>query len=408
MGNEYNGLTNRHSVYRTDSGPQVYGGWKRKNATMKGDQLPMNPFKYLTNVLTGRYAHWNSTNNAVFSEIWQHWDKVEDTAAPYLKQFGTSALNTLEKIIGPNSKTRLDKGLIDVKSLTQEDFYKAYLLLFWYFTLLLPSTHEGVKASCKKGIVALFGNKDNFEKLLQQDLDRSELPKALSHRAAGYLLTILKHGTKGMASHPVFTYSFTVLGLANYKASMENLLHQDRNSEEEEGQEIDYKAALVDDMVFNLDYRSRYAPILLEFLSESAIAEIFLFRAWATQFGYRMFSTNAEVSENLVGETVNSCKYLGLDSFAQIHGFSIEDKLGDDFISLVDDRWRDYDLVVSTDVKQTGIPTEQIIRVLSKKLHIARSDITDALSTDFLSQLDLIKKRALQLGILKISRGEPR
>ena len=362
----------------------------------------MNPFRYVSNVVTGRFAHWNTTNNAMVSEIWKHWDKVEDRAVPYLKQFTTSALNTLENLVGPNAKGRLDKGLIDVKSLTQEDFYKAYLLLFWYFTLLLPSTHERVKKSCRKGIVALFGNKDNFEKLLQQDLDRNDIPKSLSHRAAGYLLTILKHGTKGMTSNPVFSYSFTVLGLANYKASMESILSKDQISTPGAGSEVDYKSALVDDLVFNLDYRSRYAPVLMEFLSESAIAELFLFRAWATQFGYRMFSTNAEASEHLVGETVNSCKYIGLDSFAQIHGFSVEDRLGDDFISLIEDRWRNYDLVISTDVKRQGIPTAQVIAVLCKKLSIDRNDICDALSTEFLLQLDNIKKRALQLGILKI------
>jgi hypothetical protein len=161
--------------------------------------------------------------------------------------------------------------------------------------------------------------------------------------------------------------------------------------------------AMVNNLVFELDYRSHYAPILLEFLSEATISELYLFRAWTTQFGYRIFSTNEAASEHLIGETVNSCKYLGLDSFKGIHGFSIEERLGDDFISLVEDRWRDYDLVVSTDVTKQGIPTKQIIRILCNKLHIDRNDVIDALSAEFLAQLDLIKRRALQLGILKIS-----
>lgn len=365
----------------------------------------MNPFKYLLNVLTGKYAHWNTTNNVIVSEIWGHWDKVEEDAVPYLKQFVTSALNTLDNLIGPNSRMGFSKDLIDVKTLNQEDFYKAYLLLLWYFTLLLPSTHAKTQDACKRGIVALFGNRDNFEKLLQQDLDKKDMSTSLSNKAAGYLLTILQHKTKGITSDPIFTYSFTMQGLANYKASMEDLLKgTDESSSSKESEEIDFKRAMVDELVFTLDYRSHYAPILLEHLSEAAIAELFLFRAWTTQFGYRMFSTNSGISEHLIGETVNSCKYLGLESFEKIHGFSIEQRLGDDFISLIEDRWSDYDLEVSTDVRQQGIPKEHIIAVLAKNLKVDRLDIINGLKTEFLAQLDLIKRRALQLGILIVGK----
>jgi hypothetical protein len=101
-----------------------------------------------------------------------------------------------------------------------------------------------------------------------------------------------------------------------------------------------------------MDYRSHYKDAL-EGLGEShmratVLAELYIFRAWTAQFGYRIFSSNAGLSEKLIGETVNSTKYLGLDLFQEVHGFSIEDALDAEYMSLVEDRWQKYDLVVST------------------------------------------------------------
>jgi hypothetical protein len=167
--------------------------------------------------------------------------------------------------------------------------------------------------------------------------------------------------------------------------------------------EINAASAKIDDMVYLLNYERHYADTLTG-LGESrmrpeVLAELFLFRAWTTQFGYRVFCSDKNASEKLIGETVNSTKYLGLGMFRKVHGFSVEDTLGADYMSLVEDRWRNYDLVVSTHTGG-GIPTMELMAELTRRLGVADAAVTYQLSIDFLGQLDQIKKTAIELGVL--------
>lgn len=164
--------------------------------------------------------------------------------------------------------------------------------------------------------------------------------------------------------------------------------------------EINASTAKIDEQVYLMDYRDHYADILRDYIRPSRLAELFLFRAWTAQFGYRIFSSDPGASEKLIGETVNASKYLGLRMFQQVHGFSVENELRSDFISLIEGRWRDYDVVVSTMPKADRLPTMQIITVLTKHLDVADSEVTYKLSMDFLVQLDLVKRTAIEIGIL--------
>ena len=171
---------------------------------------------------------------------------------------------------------------------------------------------------------------------------------------------------------------------------------------------INVSDAKIDEMVYLIDYKEHYSEILLglkdNFMSNKRLAELLVFRAWTAQFGYRIFSTDEIISEKLIGETVNSCKYLGLGIFQKIHGFSVEAELDSDFITLIESRWREYDLMVSTMPKIDRIPTSEIISVLTWHLGISDPTITYKLSIDFLAQLDFLKKTALDLRILTIER----
>jgi len=164
--------------------------------------------------------------------------------------------------------------------------------------------------------------------------------------------------------------------------------------------EINAATAKIGELVYLMNYRDHYAEILGEHITPHRLAELFLFRSWTTQFGYRIFSSDPGVSEKLIGETVNASKYLGLGMFEQVHGFSIEAELGSDFISLVEDRWQGYDLVVSTMPKLDRLPTMEIVGVLTKRLNVSDPTVTCELSLDFLRQLDFIKRTAMEIGVL--------
>lgn len=168
--------------------------------------------------------------------------------------------------------------------------------------------------------------------------------------------------------------------------------------------EINAATAKIDEMVYLLNYKSHYTDIFTGVgepnMMPEAIAELFLFRAWTTQFGYRIFSSDKDASEKLIGETINSTKQLGLGLFQEVHGFSIEDTLGEDYMTLLEDRWQKYDLIVSTR-KGGDIPTMELITELTRRIGVSDPTVTYKMSFDFLEQLDLIKKTAIKLGVFR-------
>jgi len=167
---------------------------------------------------------------------------------------------------------------------------------------------------------------------------------------------------------------------------------------------INAESAKIDRQVYLLNYTEHYSDILGRHLTRKRLAELFLFRAWTVQFGYRIFSSDHDASEKLIGETVNAAKYIGLGMFQLTHGFSVESELGAKFIPLIEDRWRGYDLVVSTMGKQGQLPTMDIIAALVERLQVADPAVTIKLSVDFLAQINLIKRTAMEIGLLPCSR----
>jgi hypothetical protein len=163
---------------------------------------------------------------------------------------------------------------------------------------------------------------------------------------------------------------------------------------------IDAVSAKIDQEVYLVNYRDHYGRLLGNHISDERLAELFLFRAWTAQIGYRIFSSNAQASERLIGEVVNASKYFGLKMFTTLHGFSIEGVLQDDFISVIEYRWRDYDSVVPTMPKADRLPTTEIICELTKRLNIVDPVVTYKLSFDFFVQLEFVKRTAIEIGLV--------
>lgn len=157
----------------------------------------------------------------------------------------------------------------------------------------------------------------------------------------------------------------------------------------------------IDKNTYLMDYRKHYSKKLGNHINKKIISELFLFRAWTSQFGYTIFSSDPKISEKIIYETINTLCHFGLGVFEQIHHFSIEKVFEADFMDLIEERWRSYDLVVSTNPSRDKLPTIEIISQLCKWIDVSDPTVTYELSTDFLSQLDNIKKKAIELGILR-------
>ena len=163
--------------------------------------------------------------------------------------------------------------------------------------------------------------------------------------------------------------------------------------------------AEVGKFIFLMNYKEHYAEVFKEissndqFITSRILAELYIFRGWTTQFGYRIFSSNEDVSEKIIGEVVNSSNYLGLGLFEKLEGVSVEKELRGNYLDIIENRWRKYDLIVSTNTED-GIPTRKIVGELTDLAGIKDPLVFMALCYDFLGHLDKIKEKSLEIGLL--------
>ena len=101
----------------------------------------------------------------------------------------------------------------------------------------------------------------------------------------------------------------------------------------------------LDDYLYLFDYGMHYLGFLSGMSARArTIAELFLFRGWATQFGFRMFSTHPELSVSIMHETVNLlANTLVRAMLAAEYNVKFEQLYADDFTSLLHSRWQHYD-----------------------------------------------------------------
>lgn len=151
-----------------------------------------------------------------------------------------------------------------------------------------------------------------------------------------------------------------------------------------------------------MSYNEHYSEFLNGIENKNkVIAELFVFRAWTTQFGFRLFSSQPEVSEEIIGQVFNQGK-LGKGMLNQLEQVDIEVETNREYVDLMDSRWQDYDSIfIENKNSETPIPTRQICGKLTDFCDIHDPMKFIWLCTDFIKQLDGIKQEALKNGLLK-------
>lgn len=151
-----------------------------------------------------------------------------------------------------------------------------------------------------------------------------------------------------------------------------------------------------------MNYKEHYSEFLEEIKNEDkVIAELFVFRAWTTQFGFRMFSTQPDISEEIIGQVWNQGK-LGIGMLNQLENVDIEKEFQLDYFELMENRWQELDRVfIANNSNEIPIPTRQICSQVMNFCGIKNPFKYMWLCTDFVNQLDKIKHEAINTGLLR-------
>jgi hypothetical protein len=96
------------------------------------------------------------------------------------------------------------------------------------------------------------------------------------------------------------------------------------------------------------NYKESYPSLLnsTDSSNRSRIAELYLFRAWVTNLGFRVFTSRKEVAERVTYEVVNLSNTLGRAVLAMEYGVEFEKISNVDYMTLLDSRWQHYDAVL--------------------------------------------------------------
>jgi|GEM_PF-1979948 len=132
------------------------------------------------------------------------------------------------------------------------------------------------------------------------------------------------------------------------------------------------------------------------------IAELFVFRAWTTQLGFRLFSSKPDISEKILESIIAQGKQLGIGMLNMLEQVDIESEINMSYMDIIDSRWQDYDkLLIANKSKDLPIPTKQICGQLTEFCNIQDPAKFVWICTDFIAHLNQIKETAIEKELFK-------
>jgi len=156
----------------------------------------------------------------------------------------------------------------------------------------------------------------------------------------------------------------------------------------------------LDKYLYLLNYSERYESILKDAPDrDKIICELYLFRAWTTQLGFRLFCTNPDVSEAIIGEAVNLSKF-GTGVLAQTEKVDIESIFGQTYIDIMSERWELYDDIFISN-KDTNFAAADLAAAFQKLCNSDAINTLIVLPVHYLTHLEEIKQDAVNIGLLE-------
>lgn len=152
-----------------------------------------------------------------------------------------------------------------------------------------------------------------------------------------------------------------------------------------------------------MNYKEHYEEFLEGLENEErVIAELFVFRAWTTQLGFRFFSSQPEISEKIIESIIAQGKQLGKEMLKMMEQVDIEKETNLEYMDLIDSRWQAFDKAfIDNKSSELPIPTRQICGQLTEFCDIHDPTKFVWICTDFIAHLNQIKETAIEEELFK-------
>jgi hypothetical protein len=132
---------------------------------------------WFSNVISGRFRHWNDTNNAYVSALVERAQQFPPAIEPLFIQLTAASYVVVDSLVGPDQgRKRIIKK--DSKQITAEQFRSLHHLNIWTFMALFgyqnPQFRDSFFAACKDFI----GIQENEKRVAQAVLQMEKLDVA--------------------------------------------------------------------------------------------------------------------------------------------------------------------------------------------------------------------------------------
>lgn len=148
-------------------------------------------------------------------------------------------------------------------------------------------------------------------------------------------------------------------------------------------------------IVFEIDYVKKYKPLFLgKRLTARALCELFLYRSFVASFGYQLFDTERERTQERSKDIIVFCGSYGKFIFEKRHGISLEEVLEEPIHEILNNRWQRYNQAADAE------PGPRVfLATLCRLMRIRDRNMKSKLEEDFLEILQAVEQNARDIGL---------
>jgi len=165
---------------------------------------------YLCDVLTGRIAHWTTTNNVVVTEVWNKIGSLPEPQCSIFRSFHVSAGCVVEALVGPGTQSRSVGLHFNLKEISIDQFRDLYDILLTYFVVLFSRTHSERGTALMEDLNKVVSNQGSSQQLIDSLSEIEEVDMAaLGGKTWDQVVSILGFGD-GLAAGQLAYFSIIV------------------------------------------------------------------------------------------------------------------------------------------------------------------------------------------------------
>ncbi len=136
----------------------------------------MRILAYIGNVVTGRFAHWNTANNQLIADLWERSNQFPEPIKAPFQDFIVSCSSLTSVLLGPDEgrQRMIEKDPLQV---TRQQFARIHAILLESLVGMFLQLHPSLSEPFKGALTILTGRNPDQSRMIQltESLDEPDV-----------------------------------------------------------------------------------------------------------------------------------------------------------------------------------------------------------------------------------------